>query len=67
MKEEEDLVHQTVIAHLPLYMWGQSGELGETDYTDYGHPGKFLPCFNPSVSKWNVTSLGSLHYWGTET
>ena len=31
MKEEEDLVHQTAIAHLPLYMWCQSGELSETD------------------------------------
>ena len=24
--------------------------------------GKCVPCFNTSVSKWNVTSLGSLHH-----
>ena len=41
MKEEEDLVHQNShIAHLPLYMWGQSGKLGETD--DCGHSGHSL-------------------------
>ena len=28
----------------------QSGELGETDNTDYGGPGVWLPCFNTSVS-----------------
>ena len=38
------------IAHLPLYMWGQSGELGETNYNDCGQPGVWLPFFNMSVS-----------------
>ena len=39
MKEEKDLVYiktQTALAHLPLYMWDQSGELGETDYNGWG-------------------------------
>ena len=37
-EKEEDLVHQTqtALAHLPLYMWDQSGELGETDNDDWG-------------------------------
>ena len=43
---------QTIaIAHL---MCCQSGELGETDNTDCGGPGVWLPCF-------------SLHHWGRET
>ena len=52
-EKEEDLVGQNTkiaIAHLPLYMWGQSGKLGETDYDDYDHTGVWLSCFNTSVS-----------------
>ena len=67
MKEEEDLVHQNSDSSSTIVYVGSEWKLGEADYNDYGHPGKFLPCFNTSVSKWNITSLGNLHHWDTET
>ena len=42
---------KTAIAHLPLYMWGQSGELDETNYNDCGQPVVWpFFFFNMSVS-----------------
>ena len=60
---------KTAIAHLPLYMWGQSGELGETNYNDCGQPVVWPFFFQYEClhqSKRNVASLGSLHHRGTE-
>ena len=58
---------KTAIAHLQLYMWGQS-EMGETNYNDGGQPGvaSFFQYECLYQSKRNVTSLGSLHHGGTE-
>ena len=53
------------IAHLPLYMWGQSGELDETDYGDGVHPGPWHTCFNECVStnqNESILQLTSLKY-----
>ena len=52
---------------LPLYMWGQSGELDETDYGDCIHPGVWLTCFNECVSTnqngmFSILQLTSLKY-----
>ena len=60
MKEEKDLVYiktQTALAHPPLYMWDQSGELGETDYKDCDDCGTQASAFLLSI---RVSQYGML-------